>query len=283
MSGGFYRQTGADAGGGDILLESDAKLKRIALLAAVVAAALLVVVGACFSLRARRSAPRQVERMELDVSRALDTLLHAGEDVAAPVEAVDALATRWRAVFREWKDIPFVLQPTILKLQELQDKTVPRWRAVLASADSLALRRRTVLEDVLREQTNWPPPPPPPVVLAFSDGIRDFGNGAVEGAVWPWLVWRRAWSVHQSVSRGQIGQANAVAAVRVVLFPYTSAGLTFGMILGFAAFVALFGYGFCHLGMRLNAGLFSLFGLLYFLYAVVWAVFVSFLFFGVLP
>ena len=258
-------------------LESDRKFHRFALWASLVSLVLLVVAGAVFSLRARKSLHRQVERMELDVSRALDALLRATDDLSAPIDAVDNTATRWRSVFKQWPDIPFDLQPKVLHLQTLQDKVVPRWRTELASADSLQLRRRIILEDVLREQTIWPPPPPPPFVLALSDGVRDFGAGAFEGAAWPWIVGHRAAQLHRSPARVRID-----IAARFILFPHRAAGLSFGMILGFGVFVTAVGYGFCHLGMRLNAGFFSFLGLLYFLYAVVYAVFVAFLLFGLL-
>ena len=263
-------------------LASDRRFSRFALWASLVSLVLLVVAGAVFSLRARRSLHRQVERMELDVSRSLDALLRATDDLSAPISAVDDTATRWRSIFKQWPDIPFDLQPKVLRLQNLQDKVVPCWRTELASADSLQLRRRTILEDVLREQTIWPPPPPPPFVLALSDGVRDFGAGAFEGAAWPWLVGHRIWQIRDGMAKGRIGRDRTLPALRIAFFPHRAAGLSFGMILGFGVFVTAVGYGFCHLGMRLNAGFFSFLGLLYFLYAVVYAVFVAFLLFGLL-
>lgn len=274
--------TSPHAPAGPVTPAGERRFRRFALWAALAALALLVVMGGVFSVRARRSLRRQVERMELDVSRSLDAMLHAGEDLAAPIDAVDSVATRWRAIFREWKDIPIGEQTKVLRLQQLQDQAVPRWRAELGSVDSLRLRRQTILEDVLREQTLWPPPPPPPIVLALSDGVRDFGEGAFEGAFWPWLVGRRAWQIHEAMLKGRIGGTRILPALRIALFPHRASGLSFGMIFGFGVFVTAAGYGFCHAGMRLNAGLFSLLGLLYFLYAVVYAVFVAFLLFGLL-
>lgn len=256
------------------LPEVDRRFRRFALWAALVALTVLVVVGIAFSVRARRSLRGQIERMELDVSRGLAAILStpADSDLAVPIDAIDATATRWRGRLAEWKPVPRAAAEKILTLQTLQDKTIPGWRTELASEDSARLRREIVLHDVLREQSSWPPPPPPPIIWEFSNGVKDFTNGALEGAIWPWLVGSRAAQIHNSPSRVQF-----TVGARFVLFPHRSAGLSFGAIFGFAVIVVVCGYFLCHVGMKTNAAVFSALGLLYFLYAIIYAMFIGFL------
>lgn len=266
------------ASGGELQPESDRKFRRFALCAALAALALVVIVGAVFSVRAYRSPRNQVERMTLDVSRALDKILRSSDDLATPIDELDEVAKRWRAVFKQWENIPLTLEEDIFRLQELQDKVLPKWREDLNSANSAQTRLLVIKEDVLREQSNWPPPPPLPFVLVLSDGVLDFCSGAVEGVAWPFLVGKRVREIYVRDPNWQWQSWK----VRYALFPYTAAGLSFGRILGFGILVTLAGYGLCYLGMRINAGFFSLLGLLYYLYAIVYSVFVTFLLFGLL-
>lgn len=257
-----------------VLPEVDRRFRRFALWAALVALTMLVIVGIVFSIRARRSLHGQVERMELAVSRGLAAILStpSAGDLAVPIDALDSTATRWRDRLRNWKSIPRIEAEKILTLQTLQDKTIPGWRAELASEDSARLRREIVLRDVLREQSSWPPPPPPPIVWEFSTGVKEFSSGALEGAIWPWLVGSRAAQLWNSPSRVRFP-----VGARFILFPHRSAGLSFGAIFGFAVFVVASGYFLCHAGMKTNAALFSVLGLLYFLYAIIYAMFIGFL------
>lgn len=270
---------GIPASGGAAAKETqgERRFRRFALWAAAAVLLTLVAVGTVFAIRARSSLRGQVERMELDVSRGLEFLLRSGEDVSAPIDALDATATRWRERLKSWKDVPFVEAEKMLSLQRFQDRTIPQWRAELASANSPKVQRENILRDVLREQSAWPPPPPPPIVWEFSNGVKDFANGALEGVVWPWLVGSRV----AQVLRGS-GCVAFGPAARFALFPHKAIGVTFGGILGFGVFAVVVGYVLCYAGMRANAALLSLLGLLYFLYAVVYALFIALLLLGLL-
>ena len=252
--------------------------RRFVIWAAGVAFVVLAVAGIFLSIRSRHSITSQIERMELDVSRSLEALLRTrdGDDLLAPVEAVDATVTRWRKTCAKWKGVKFSMsdREKILRLQRLQDSSIRRWRDELNSMDSASLKRENILQDVLREQSLWPPPPPPPIILAFSDGVRDFANGAMEGATWPWLVGRRAYAVGARPGKPHIGQAT-----RFILFPHRMSGLSFALVFGFGLAAVFVGYGLCHAGMRANAVMLCLFGLVYFIYVVIFAVFLGLLFF----
>lgn len=252
-------------------LDGESRFLRFVVRASLAALLAIVCAGVAVYVSERRSLRGQITRMELDVSRCLDAVVRSGDDLFDPMAALEETADGWLDRFRESKDVNRSDAERIFRLQDLRGRAIPFWREELSREDGSGRRKETVVLDVLREQTLWPDPPPPPIVWEISEGVKNFSGGVLEGVAWPLLAGSRAWSVRYAFHRRGFRLA---AALRYIFFPRTAAGITFGGLLGFGVFVVLTGYLLCHAGMKINAPFLSVFGLLYFVYAAGYVLFV---------
>lgn len=252
-------------------------------------AALLVLGGAgVVSWQRAHSLSAKLEAMESDVSRMLADALDAQNAGELP-ERVDrglSLCSAWRKRFRSADPGPDrKLADKLFRLNDLEETSLPRWRRILVVQEGgpwdmpLEERRKLVRREMLAEQEKWPEPPPPPLKIVLSDGIGKFSDGAVVGISWPWESGRRAffaWTVENART------APASWKLRYAFFPWRLGNFSFAWILGFGALAAATGYFLCWFGMKSNSAFLSFFGLVYFLYMVVFVVCLMFLVAGVM-
>ena len=288
MKNPFRKREVANAWGSSVE-EAAARPFRKFFRIACLAAGILVLAGACVvSWQRAHSLPAKLEAMENDVSRILADALAAQRsgELPATLERGQALAAAWRARFKNAKpgaDSGSVEK--LLRLQNLEEKLLPRWRRILAPQDGDAVslswedRLRIVRTELLVQQELWPPPPAPPLQIVLSDGFRKMSDGVVVGLSWPWIAGSRSFEIWTDANART---AKFSEKMRVAFFPWRLGALSFPWILGFGALAAAAGYFLCWLGMKANSAILSFMGLLYFLYMVVFVVCLMFLVAGVM-